>query len=32
MTIQDNLSRLKHIHDASLEALQFIENKTKEDL
>lgn len=32
MTIQDDLPRLKHIYDASLEALQFLENKTKEDL
>lgn len=32
MTIQDDLSRLKHIYEASLEALQFLENQTKEDL
>lgn len=32
MTLQDNLTRLQHIRDASNEALQFIANQTKDDL
>jgi uncharacterized protein with HEPN domain len=32
MTLQDDLSRLRHIRDASDEALQFIAYQTKDDL
>ncbi len=32
MTLQDDLSRLKHIRDACSEALQFMANQTKDDL
>lgn len=32
MTVQDDLSRLRHISDACHEALKFVEDQTKEDL